>query len=342
VKAVVDDSMQAGMPMPEVRGRIMTKALVAVGCVALCAGFAFAGGGTINSGNASLQLVGPTVFSSSFGDANMRIDGASSPDQLSKYTWYYRTQNNNINSVMSKFDTASPETYVGDTATAVYTNAGPGVAGFERFNATITTKLEDGANPNEVRVTATCLFTSAATTTRTYQVFVVADLDLAGGVPNPGPDDRISFDPTTFTATHTEASSSNFGKIAAITPSRWQVGDASAIRAALNGSASNLNNSNGPFSGDSSCAFQWTLTLAPGESRLLTAAFAINQEAFAPSCPCSADFDNSGGTPDAGDVDAFFSAWLLGDATADADCSGGTPDAGDVDTFFAQWLAGGC
>jgi hypothetical protein len=60
------------------------------------------------------------------------------------------------------------------------------------------------------------------------------------------------------------------------------------------------------------------------------------------SCPCSADFDNSGGTPDAGDVDAFFTAWLAGLASADADCSGGTPDAGDVDEFFTQWLAGGC
>jgi hypothetical protein len=59
-------------------------------------------------------------------------------------------------------------------------------------------------------------------------------------------------------------------------------------------------------------------------------------------CPCTADFDGSGGTPDAGDIDAFFAAWLSGDASADADCSGGTPDAGDIDTFFAQWLAGGC
>jgi glucose/arabinose dehydrogenase len=57
---------------------------------------------------------------------------------------------------------------------------------------------------------------------------------------------------------------------------------------------------------------------------------------------CSADFDNSGGTPDASDIDAFFTQWLVGDASADADCSGGTPEAGDIDTFFTQWLAGGC
>jgi hypothetical protein len=57
---------------------------------------------------------------------------------------------------------------------------------------------------------------------------------------------------------------------------------------------------------------------------------------------CAADFDNSGGTPDITDIDAFFSTWLLGDATADSDCSGGTPDAADVEYFFTAWLAGGC
>lgn len=59
-------------------------------------------------------------------------------------------------------------------------------------------------------------------------------------------------------------------------------------------------------------------------------------------CPCPADFDGSGGTPDAADINAFFSAWLVGDPSADADCSGGTPDAADINTFFAAWLAGGC
>jgi hypothetical protein len=60
------------------------------------------------------------------------------------------------------------------------------------------------------------------------------------------------------------------------------------------------------------------------------------------TCPCVADFDGSGGTPDASDIDAFFTTWLLGDPLSDADCSGGTPDAGDIDAFFTEWLAGGC
>lgn len=61
-----------------------------------------------------------------------------------------------------------------------------------------------------------------------------------------------------------------------------------------------------------------------------------------PCPPCAADFDESGGTPDSGDIDEFFSAWLVGELCADVDCSGGTPDAGDIDEFFGEWLAGGC
>jgi hypothetical protein len=63
---------------------------------------------------------------------------------------------------------------------------------------------------------------------------------------------------------------------------------------------------------------------------------------IAGGCPCSADFDGSGGTPDATDIDAFFDAWLDGSNLADTDCSGGTPDAGDIDAFFDAWLVGGC
>lgn len=59
-------------------------------------------------------------------------------------------------------------------------------------------------------------------------------------------------------------------------------------------------------------------------------------------CPCVADFDASGGTPDGTDIGAFFAAWINGDPEADTDCSGGTPDSTDIDVFFSQWLAGGC
>src|SRR5262249_15789622 len=55
-----------------------------------------------------------------------------------------------------------------------------------------------------------------------------------------------------------------------------------------------------------------------------------------------ADFDNSGGTPDTQDLEAFFTAWSAGDALSDVDQSGGTPDGEDIAAFFGLWLAGGC
>jgi hypothetical protein len=67
----------------------------------------------------------------------------------------------------------------------------------------------------------------------------------------------------------------------------------------------------------------------------------LSKRVFTP-CPCSADFNQSGGTPDVTDISAFFDSWLLGDVTADVDCSGGTPDSTDIEAFFTQWLAGGC
>jgi hypothetical protein len=57
---------------------------------------------------------------------------------------------------------------------------------------------------------------------------------------------------------------------------------------------------------------------------------------------CPADFDNSGGTPDTGDLAAFFEAFSAGDAAADVNKSGGTPDSDDIEAFFNVWLAGGC
>jgi glucose/arabinose dehydrogenase len=83
---------------------------------------------------------------------------------------------------------------------------------------------------------------------------------------------------------------------------------------------------------------------ASGELYLLDVGGAIYKLLPPPPPPpfCVADFDGSGGTPDSTDIDAFFSAWLLGDPRADADLSGGTPDSTDIEFFFTLWLAGGC
>lgn len=55
---------------------------------------------------------------------------------------------------------------------------------------------------------------------------------------------------------------------------------------------------------------------------------------------CPADFNRDGGV-DGLDVEAFFVAWMEGDAVADVNFDGGV-DGSDVEAFFVAWQAGGC
>ena len=54
----------------------------------------------------------------------------------------------------------------------------------------------------------------------------------------------------------------------------------------------------------------------------------------------AADFDRSGGV-DGADVEAFFTAWVDGQARADVNRNGGV-EGDDVSSFFDAWTSGGC
>jgi hypothetical protein len=262
----------------------------------LAASTAFAGG-TITSGDASLQFVGVPVFSTNLGDTTFKTDAAA-PDQGYKLTWYYRTQFNNTNRFMSSLDTPA-ESYVGNTAVFTYTNAGPGPSGQERFDATITTALTDGTIANQSRVTTSCRARSRATTTLTYQFFLVVDLDLAGGASNPATDDvqTLGQNGADVNALQTETSSANFANITAISPTRFQIGSGSTIRTLLGSGSGNLNNLTTPYTGDGAVAFQFTRTLQPNEEVTLSAAFAINDAAFCTAPSITQQPTDSGGCP---------------------------------------------
>ncbi|MEI7658984.1 MAG: GC-type dockerin domain-anchored protein [Phycisphaerae bacterium] len=256
--------------------RVSRLAMIAT-TVAAVASTAVAGG-TITAGNASLQFVGIPVFSSTLGDGTFKTE-TTGTDQLYKFTWYYRTATATTNRVMSALDTPT-ESYVGNVATFTYLNAGPGVAGQERFDATITTTLTDGAIVNQSRVVSLCRVKSRATTARRYDFFVLVDLDLAGGTPTTPVDDTFLLDPATFNMRQTEASTTNIANVRATAPSRWQVASGTTLRTLLSGPTADLNQAVGPFTGDGAVAFQWTVTLQPNEETTLAAAFAINQSAF--------------------------------------------------------------
>jgi subtilisin family serine protease len=55
---------------------------------------------------------------------------------------------------------------------------------------------------------------------------------------------------------------------------------------------------------------------------------------------CAADFNQDGGV-DGADIETFFLAWEVGDATGDVNRDGGV-DGSDIESFFLVWAAGGC
>lgn len=253
----------------------MKLALTCLGVVGLAAS-AFAGGGTLVDGNASLQLIGPTVFQSNLGDSNMFTDPGTL-DQLYKFTWYYRTANNNQNSYFSKIDTPT-EVYAGNKATISYRNAGPGVAGFERFDADINVTLIDGGAAGQAEVRSKLLFKNVSNQTNTFQIFSLVDMDI-GGADNAGNNLVEILDPALAKARISDKKSANYGEVYGSSPTRYEINQSSVLKSHLSGGAFNLANDPTAANGDVAVAYQWSITLAPGESTEMWTAFAFNQSA---------------------------------------------------------------
>jgi hypothetical protein len=246
-----------------------------VGVAGVAAG-AMAGGGTLVDGDASLQLIGPTVFQSNLGDANMTT-APGTVDQLYKFTWYYRTANNNQNSYFSKIDTPS-EVYAGNHATISYRNAGPGVAGFERFDADISVTLADGDAPGRAGVVSSLVFKNVSNQANTFQLFSLVDMDI-GGVNNAANNIVELVDPAAIRARISDKNSDNYGEVYGSSPSRFEIGSGSTLRSKLTGGSFDLDNDPTIDSGDVAVGYQWSVTLAPGESVTLWTGFAFNQTA---------------------------------------------------------------
>lgn len=260
----------------------LRQASVIVSFVAF-AGSAFAGG-TITSGNASLQYVDSPIWSAALGNGTLKTD-TTATDQLYKDTWYYRTPANNTNRVFSSLDTPT-ETYTGDTATVKYTNAGPGSSGFERFDANFTVKLFDGGSPNQVLVWEVLKFKARAENSGpvTYQLFHLVDLDLGS---LSGDDSISTLNNTGIRVEQTDTPTGNKAQIEGIGATRYEINSGSNIRAKLNGTANNLATASGTtastFSGDACAAFQWTVTLSPGQEVTIESAYTIGLPVPAPA-----------------------------------------------------------
>jgi len=314
----------------------------AVKCAA--AGVMMLGGaacaGDLTAGDATLNLLGPVVFDSYLGDAALITDPGV-PDQLYKYCWYYRSEVG-PNYLFSGLDTPS-QSFVGDTAKIGYTNAGPGVAGFARFNAQLRVTLLDGTQREQARVLSELVFTNINTSPRTYQVFHLVDVDLAGGVPNTAPDDVLTL-VSGQRFKYREASSERYAEVLAEGAQRRMVGRGFDLRNWIYNTPNNLLDSGWPYSGDGAVAFQWTFTLQPGESRTIRAGLALNQEAVLDR-PCGADLTGDGFVDDA-DFVVFatqYDLFTVPPALTAADFSGdGFVDDTDFVTFASAYASFEC
>ncbi|HEX8876225.1 MAG TPA: hypothetical protein VF777_05715 [Phycisphaerales bacterium] len=240
---------------------------------------------TLTHGDATFQLVPVTPFSSTLPDTNFKTD-ASSGDYMSKYSWSYRTPFNNQNSLMSALD--NPVVFTsGNQCRMTWTNAGPAPVGQERFNAELTITLVDGASPGQARLFSVMKFQSAANSRLTYQIFNLNDIDMPGGTPNPQTDDSVSFVSTNEALFSEQATFQNAIAVA-LNSSRHEANTGLTLRNKTSSGSFDLNNADGPVTGDGSSAFQWSATLDPGEEFTSYSGIAINQDSYAQN-PCVAD-----------------------------------------------------
>jgi hypothetical protein len=248
--------------------------------VALAAGAAMAssafGAGTIIAGNSQYDTFafGATTkwnTSQTGGDGNLRLTGASGTDHLSKNAWYYRTAQSNQNRVFQNGlvpSTNVTEGITGGQHFQNYTDASDN--GIDKFSAQFRTNIYSfGANTAVVYTTLT--IKNNAATSRTLQIFNLVDFDLNGLATG----DTVSYDATQQANKFTDTGITAWHK--GFNATGREANTSSALRnTRLNLGSANLNGASGPTTGDVASAFQWSITLAAGESTTIAAAFSLN------------------------------------------------------------------
>lgn len=265
----------------------MLRHVLAAATLSACCASAH-GAFTITNGNATFSTVlTPFLPDSALSTCDFRPDGGATTDHMFAYNWSYRAPIQG-NRGFSFVDTPV-QTIAGDTVILTYTNAGPGVVGQNRFNATLTIRITDGPVPGAARVLSTLTFTAAATNTGpvTFDIFHVDDFDVGGTATG---DTYTIANPAGVSGTAIDGT--NTMRFVGLNAPRFEVGSGTTLRNKIIGGLNqNLSNAAGPFTGDGAVGYQWTFTnLAPGQSVSVATAFGLN----VPALPCPADIDGNG------------------------------------------------
>jgi hypothetical protein len=232
---------------------------------------------SITDGNAtfSTSLANTNPFSnSSLNTYDFRPEGGTSTDQVFYYNWGYRVPLGS-NTGMSHLVAPSISNPDAQTIVLDMPNNGPGAVGQNRFDSRVTIRITDGALPGEARLDSTLQVTSLTSNTGpvTYQFFHVVDVDFNGtagndvyNITNPsGVDGTVTDSALTAPAV--------LGEYSGLGANLFQLGSSSTMRAIINGSSAASLNGTATFSGDGAYGFQWTVTLAPGESATFSSSF---------------------------------------------------------------------
>jgi len=254
------------------------RVLVFGAALVVSSGLALAGGGTITSGDASMTFLGgPSIFSAPFGDVEMKTD-AGAVDVMNKYSFSYRTQNNNQNNLMSLFDTPT-ESYTGNQAKISYRNAGVGPIGEPttgRFDADFTITLEDGASAGSARVTSTVRFKNVSTTRQTFQLFHIANFDLDITSPADDSGSTLLNNNVAKWLQYTDKNTDAYAQSIGYGAKNFSVGAGGDLRVKVTSGSWDLDNNTTISLVDVAGAFQWSLDLAVGAEIEITTVSAYN------------------------------------------------------------------
>lgn len=248
----------------------VSRLLAAAAAIGLAS--AAQGAFTITNGNASFNMTAAsTIFpTSNLSTADFRPDGGSTVDHVFYYNWGYRVPLGS-NTGMSQLVT--PSVVVGgDTATITSLDNGPGPSGQNRFDSVNTIRIADGANPGEATLFSAMTITARANNAGpvAFEFFHVVDVDFNGTT---GSDTFTIADTGAVNGTVTDsAAPSLLGLFSGTGASRYEVASSSTVRGRINGGSANLGNTTS-FAGDGGYGFQWSVTLAPGESRTFESVF---------------------------------------------------------------------
>lgn len=238
------------------------------------------------------------VDSGTEGLANFQADGLASEDHIFRTWWWYRVDGE---SHEEEFEWPAPsEQYIGNSGLFRWSESD--------FDARLALVLREGVIPGEATLATGLSITNTTSAVLTINLFNYADFDVGASTENSAvlvENGRMMI---------TDDLSPTSAEFLAIEPLAYQVTTFEDLREQLDDEfVTDLDDTGLPLnSNDFTGAFQWMLTIPPGETRTVRVGLSINSPAVAGpivvpvgACPGEVTIEVHGATPH-GDVSILY------------------------------------